>query len=266
MTKSLVQSQFAKSAKSYVKSKVHAKGESLARLVELTKPQRDWRVLDIATGAGHTALAFAPHVDTVVASDLTPEMLKVARELAEERGLGNVTFQDADAEALPFADETFDLVTCRIAPHHFPHPEKFVAEAARVLKHGAIFGLVDNISPDSEILPEFSTEDLEAAAADYNMFEKLRDEGHARALTLTEWQRLLGEAGFTLAHSELLTKDMNFEIWASRMHIGETVKADLRNRLENAAPALAAFLRPKEGAGGLAFSLTEALLIGRKAN
>ncbi len=265
MSKSLVQSQFAKSAESYVTSKVHAKGASLARLVELTKPQPDWRVLDIATGAGHTALAFAPHVKTVVASDLTPEMLAVARGLAEQRGLANITFQDADAEALPFDDRTFDLVTSRIAPHHFPHPEKFVAEAARVLKPGGLFALVDNISPDKEILPDFRDEELAAAAADYNMFEKLRDESHVRALGVSEWRRLLAEAALDLEHSEFLTKDMEFETWASRMHIDDAVKADLRDRLAKASPALQAFLKPDLRPDGWTFRLTEAILIGRKA-
>ena len=71
--KSLVRSQFGASAAAYATSKVHAKGASLGRLVELVKPQRSWRALDIATGAGHTAAAFAPHVASVVASDITPE-------------------------------------------------------------------------------------------------------------------------------------------------------------------------------------------------
>ena len=60
-------------------STVHAQGESLARLVELTNPQPTWIVLDVSTGAGHTALAFAPHVAHVVATDLTPQMIEAAR-------------------------------------------------------------------------------------------------------------------------------------------------------------------------------------------
>ena len=74
MTKSLVQQQFGAHAAAYSTSTVHAKGASLARLVELVKPQPDWRALDIATGSGHTAAAFAPHVSRVTASDITGEM------------------------------------------------------------------------------------------------------------------------------------------------------------------------------------------------
>ena len=62
MNKSLVQQQFGTHAAAYATSSVHAKGASLARLVELVRPEPHWQALDIATGAGHTAGAFAPRV------------------------------------------------------------------------------------------------------------------------------------------------------------------------------------------------------------
>ena len=126
--KQRVQQQFGSNAANYVTSSVHAKGASLERMVDLVAPRPDWHGLDIATAAGHTAFAFAPHVKTVIASDLTPEMLVEARALAEKRGLTNVDFAQADAEALPFEADRFDFVTCRIAPHHFPNVAAFVAE------------------------------------------------------------------------------------------------------------------------------------------
>ena len=73
--KSLAQQRFGRAAADYATSEVHAKGASLTRLVELTEPKPHWRVLDVATGAGHTALAFAPHVAKVTATDITEEML-----------------------------------------------------------------------------------------------------------------------------------------------------------------------------------------------
>src|SRR5688572_5469936 len=107
--KSLVQSQFGANAENYAKSRIHAEGESLHRLVELIRPQANWQMLDVATGAGHTAMAFAPHVAHVTATDLTPRMLEVAAGLAQKRGLGNITFKESAAESLPFADASFDL-------------------------------------------------------------------------------------------------------------------------------------------------------------
>src|SRR5262245_40916879 len=116
MTKSLVQQQFGAHAAAYATSAVHAKGASLGRLIELVKPQRHWRALDVATGAGHTAAAFAPHVAHVIAGDITAEMLEEAKKLAAARGLANMEAAVADAEALPFEDGRFDLVASRIAP------------------------------------------------------------------------------------------------------------------------------------------------------
>ncbi|MCP4428488.1 MAG: methyltransferase type 11, partial [Chloroflexi bacterium] len=78
MSKSVVKEQFGANAAAYATSKPHAKGASLARLVELTRPQPDWQMLDVATAAGHTAFIFAPHVAHVWATDITPEMLALA--------------------------------------------------------------------------------------------------------------------------------------------------------------------------------------------
>jgi ubiquinone/menaquinone biosynthesis C-methylase UbiE len=147
----LIRQQFGANANKYVTSAVHAQGESLARLVQLTQPQRDWHVLDVSTGAGHTALAFAPHVARVIACDLTPEMLDAARTLASERGIANVEFKPADAHALPFEDGAFDLVTNRIALHHYSDARKAIAEMARVCKRGGIVGLTDNVVPPDKV-------------------------------------------------------------------------------------------------------------------
>src|SRR5262249_3882745 len=151
-SKSLVQERFGAFAATYATSRPHAKGNSLLRLVELVVPQQTWLALDIATGAGHVALTLAPSVAHVVASDLTPQMLGVAGGLSRERGIRNISFAEMRAEALPFADATFNLVTCRIAPHHFEDVTQFIAESARVLRPGGVFGLVENISPDESMM------------------------------------------------------------------------------------------------------------------
>src|SRR5215510_12635674 len=228
MNKSLVQEQFGAHAAAYVTSTVHAKGASLARLVQLVAPQPQWQVLDVATGAGHTALAFAPHVDKVIASDLTQEMLTEAAKLAAEKGVHNLETAHADAEALPFADTSFELVTCRIAPHHFPDVPTFVAAARRVLVPGGTLAVVDNISPDQVSTPGFSSTDLRDASLTYNAFEKIRDPSHGRCLGMTEWSEVIEDAGFEPLHAERLPKDMEFQPWVERMGADSTTIARLR--------------------------------------
>jgi ubiquinone/menaquinone biosynthesis C-methylase UbiE len=264
MTKSLVQQQFGAHAAAYATSSVHAKGASLARLVELVKPQPDWQALDIATGAGHTAAAFAPHVARVIAGDLTEQMLQESAKLAAAKGLANMETVRADAEALPFEDARFDLVTCRIAAHHFPDVPTFVAEVWRTLKAGGTFALVDNISPDAESTPGFSSAELRDAALTYNAFEKIRDPSHGRCLGMAEWGEVLGDTGFEVLHKERLPKDMEFAPWVERMGTDAATVERLRSMLTEGTAALQAFLKPRLDDGKLWFTLDEAIVIARK--
>lgn len=264
MAKSLVQQQFGAHAAAYATSAVHAKGASLARLVELVKPESHWQALDIATGAGHTAAAFAPHVARVIASDVTEEMLAEAGNLAAAKGFAGMETAHADAEALPFEDSRFDLVTCRIAPHHFPDIPAFVSEAWRVLKPGGTFALVDNIAPDAESTPGFSVEELQEASLAYNAFEMIRDPSHVRCLGMAEWTEIMRDTGFEVVHKERLGKDMEFQPWAERLGADAPTIERLRAMLMEAGPALRAFLKPREEGGSLWFTLDEAILIASK--
>ena len=249
--------QFGANAQKYTRSAPHAKGASLKRLPELVDAQANWHALDIATGGGHCALAFAEQVESVVASDATPQMLEAAAGLAAERGLMNVTFEPADAHDLPFDDATFDLVTCRIAPHHFSDPATFVSEAARVLKPGGTFGLVDNIAPED---PE--------AAVWCDDFERRRDPSHARCLPMTEWATLIAAAGLEQRHAETMGKKMDFAGWADNMSVPADTRAELLDDLRNAPTTSAEWLTPNLGPdGGEAdtwFVLTECIIVATK--
>jgi ubiquinone/menaquinone biosynthesis C-methylase UbiE len=114
----------------------HAMTQMLLR-VAVVKP--GMQVLDVASGAGDPALALAEVVGPsghVTATDLVPEMLAAAEEFARERGLANMTFRQADAEALPFPDQAFHAVTCRLGVMSFPNAQRALGETRRVLKPG----------------------------------------------------------------------------------------------------------------------------------
>lgn len=262
MSKQKVQQQFGANAAAYATSTVHAKGYSLARLVEITQPQPDWQVLDVATAAGHTAFVFAPHVAHVIASDLTPEMLTVAAGLATEKGLSNVSFEPADAEALPYQDATFDLVTCRIAPHHFPDIQQFITEAARVLKPGGQLAVVDNIVPGTHLRGK-KARLLNEAGNYVNAFEKLRDPSHGRCWSISEWEHGLAKAGFTIQYQELLHKEMDFAPWAARMQASPEDTLRLKAMLVQAPTAVSDFLTPQISNDRITFRLTELLAVGK---
>ncbi len=266
MSKEEVKKQFGSHAAAYATSTVHAKGASLARLVELVQPQPTWQVLDVASAAGHTAFAFAPFVAQVTSTDLTPEMLPVASALAEEKSIDNVRFRTADAEDLPYEDGQFDLVTCRIAPHHFPRIDRFLAESYRVLKSGGLLAVVDNIVPGGKGESDESEAMDLAEAGDYvNQFEKLRDPSHGRCLSIQEWLNAFETAGFTLLTLETAEKRMVFEPWVVRMGASEQTQAQVRAMLTNAPPTAAAFFHIEPDGDDIAFFLTEAIMIGQKA-
>jgi len=249
----LVRRQFGATAAEYATSHVHAHGPSLGRLVELARPDAAWNVLDVATGAGHTALAFAPHVARVTATDITPEMLAQADRLAGERGLSNVTVGIAAAESLPFAGGAFDLVTCRIAAHHFRRVDRFASECWRVLRPGGALALADNVSPDD---PD--------AAIEADAIERFRDPSHVHCLSIGEWHEVLERAGFTIEHQELLDMPIELDGWARRMHVGDRDREELRRRILGASEALRASWRPQETGGDVRFVLTEVLLVARR--
>ena len=262
MSKQQVQSIFGASADAYVTSKVHAKGASLNRVVELAAPQLHWRVLDIATGAGHMAFSLAPYVQQVVATDITMQMLERTAVGAQERGLRNVIVETADAENLPFPAARFDLVTCRIAAHHFPDVDRFVAEAARVLKPGGLLVVVDNVVPGSHLRGKKAAMQREAGRY-VNAFEKLRDPSHGRCLSLDEWAEQFRRAGLALVHQEALRKEMDFASWTDRLHVADADRTRLRVMLLQAPTAVSEFLTPTHTGDRIAFYLTEAILIGR---
>jgi ubiquinone/menaquinone biosynthesis C-methylase UbiE len=262
MSKQQVQEIFGASAEAYVTSEVHAKGASLARLVALLQPQSNWRVLDVATGGGHTAFALAPHVAQVVATDITPEMLTNTARGASERNLNNIITKTAVAESLPFADDSFDCVTCRIAAHHFEDNGRFLAEAARVLKPGGQMALVDNIVPGSRLRGKKAN--LQRQAASYiNAFEKLRDPSHVCALSVNEWLDLFVVAGFSEIHQETQRKKMDFDAWTDRPHITPQVRLRLKAILLQAPTAVVHFLTPQTTGDRIAFYLSEIILVGR---
>ena len=246
-----VREQFGRNPHSYVTSSVHAKGWTLQRMVDLVQPQPQWNMLDIATGGGHAALIFAPYVASVIASDLTQPMLEAASSHITAQGINNVSFQLADALDLPFDDNRFDLVTCRIAPHHFPDIFKFLCECARVVKTGGTVAIVDNIVPDG-------------VAGEYiNAFEQLRDPSHVGCFSAEQWQQDFYAAGLHLTHLESGTMQIDFHKWTKRMQVSPSNITRLEVMLRQAPAAAAATLTPAFDNARITFQLQRIILIAR---
>ena len=246
-----VRARFAPVAANYARAKFHSSPEGLREVLELARPQPGDLGLDVATGAGHVALALAPHMRRVYGLDLTREMLDQARRLASERAVSNVEWILGDAEHLPFADETFDLYTVRAAPHHFRDVDAFLHEAHRVLRpdRHAVFVDCAPPMPARDVLHEV---------------ECRRDPSHVRSMTVEEWVDLLEEAGFEVETATPRELDWDFEDWMRNMAVPAPLVAELASVVEASEGEARSQLHPERRDGRLFHAYWHCLIRARK--
>jgi ubiquinone/menaquinone biosynthesis C-methylase UbiE len=196
---------FSKQAAAYVSSETHALDKDLQIMVEYAEPRQGQIALDVATGPGNVAMAIASSGAQVIAIDLADGMLEEANVTARQRGLTNIIFQRGQSEALQFGNETFHLVVCRIAAHHFQDIPKFLKEVARVLKRGGRFVLEDSMAPEDADIANF-----------LNTLEKTRDPTHIKSLSAAEWRKAVKDAGLSITEETVFKKTHDFPKWVSR--------------------------------------------------
>ncbi len=246
--------QFGKVAERYRQSADHTEADDRDILLSWLALEPSHTALDVATGGGHTAVSIASRTRRVVASDLTPEMLREAAILARERGRENIDFVAADAECLPFRTASFDRVTCRIAPHHFPDIRAAIAEFVRVVRPGGLVGVIDSVVPEDPALDAF-----------LNGIEKLRDPTHVRSYHLDEWVSFLKEAGLLLLHVSCAWKEHAFPEWVARTGRPEAVQREVEEMFLSAFPRAREFFRVRaEGGRIVSYSDEKGIFVGRK--
>lgn len=218
--------QFDRTAAEYASSVPHATSDSLAIVRRWVAGRRYPAALDIATGPGFTAFAIAPYCERVVASDIAPAMLQRVEEGALVRLHPNIDTAIADACELPFPNDSFDLITCRTAPHHFPDIAQFLAEVRRTLRPSGMFILVDT-----------TTVEASEPRAWHHRVELARDPSHVLALTPDEWRTAITNAGLKLTADAMTSVTMTFNDWVARSHTPANVVAELRTDFANVSAA-----------------------------
>ena len=242
--------QFSRQAEAYAASPTHAHGEDLDLIEEFAECCESDLCLDIATGPGNTAFRLVREAGFVVASDIAPGMLAVARRQARGQGLGNLGFVLAAAEALPFPSRSFDLVSCRIAPHHFASVPTFLGEVARVLRPDGRFVLEDSLAPEKTEVAAF----LEA-------IERRRDPSHVHTLSKAEWHAAFAGAGLSITEQTVHRKVHEFGPWIARTGLSAAAIAEIEASILEAPADLARALF--EIQDGVVVRLTDDKLIVR---
>jgi ubiquinone/menaquinone biosynthesis C-methylase UbiE len=199
--------QFGAAAQRYVESSVHARGADLEQMAGIAKGLGGGKVLDLGCGGGHVSYMLAPLVGEVTACDLSAEMVAAVGAEARRRGLHNVRTARGPAEALPFADQSFDAVFCRYTTHHWPDARQGLREARRVLKRGGIAVFCDAIAPEQAVLDTF-----------LQTFEMLRDPSHVRDYSVREWVEFTSAAGFVVTGLTRRPLPLEFKSWLERQN------------------------------------------------
>ncbi len=235
----VVVEQFQRAASAFPLEPVVPSPRDLRALIEMVAPRSQDRLLDVATGSGALALAFAPYVANVVGVDVSPAMLERAEQARLARRFGNAHFRWAEATALPFPDLSFDVVTCRDLLHYVTDGAALLAELRRVLApEGRL--LLDEIVGSEDPVKRATQEAIEIR----------RDPAFVKLYSRSEIERLARTAGVEIARAEAYEVPRELEEWLSYAAADAPTRFIVRSMLEAGLGADAAGLQVRKSREG----------------
>lgn len=251
--------QFGDHARQYAVSRTHLEGAARLMLLERMEPIADETLLDIGSGPGPVALAFAPYVVRAVAFDAAPEMLAAARLAARRAGVANLETVRGDAHRLPFVSRAFGLVTSRACPHHFTDIRTAVAEMARVLARGGRLGIADGTVPDDPEIDAF-----------LNRLDTLHDPTTVRNYSAREWRGFMEGVGLRVDFVEdyvvELPEGRSLLDWLARSGASSVVVEECRHMLLQAPAKVRDYLRVRDVGDDITFELPRVVMVGKRVD
>ncbi len=207
-----VKKEFSKQVSTLANATFFTDQEIIEKIKTTADLTHEMTVLDAGCGPGILTETLAPLVHKIVAYDLTPEMVEAAETRCKKAELSNVEYRIGTIESLPYENEHFDRVITRLVVHHLPEPSKGLEEMHRVLKKNGKLILADIIS----------AEDPKKNAL-HNALEVLRDPSHTRMLPLTELEKSLEGADFTIIREDSWVKKREYSEWIAISNSPERV-------------------------------------------
>lgn len=201
--------------------------DDVAGLLQRVKPTAGGHVLSLSVDREIMQM-LATQADRVIVSDLSSRAGGTI-----ERDLPNVRQVEGFAEALPWHDHTFDLVCSVDSAHRLAEVDRFLEEAARVLKPGGSLIVYERLLPENE-----------RAARYVEAFYRLSDPDHNRAFAAYQWQGMCLNAGLVVAHVDVCRKRTRLLAWAQVHGCTADVIERLQILLAQAPQAASGFLHP----------------------
>lgn len=248
--------RFNSIASNYATSEVHISSPTLTRLHVLLP--RVESVCDVASGAGHTGLSFAGKASRIFAIDPAPKMIEEFRKLAASRGVAVETVE-AFAESIPLPSETFDLVVCRLAAHHFSDVSKAMMEMTRLAKPGGYVAIIDMEGNENSDLDKLNHD-----------IEVLHDPTHVRSYTAKRWRELFATNGLEIICCEgrcwEISGGLTVRRWCELGNSGAGAFKAIHDRLATApAEWLSELEITRDADGEFRIPVRTLLIVGRKS-
>jgi ubiquinone/menaquinone biosynthesis C-methylase UbiE len=245
--------QFTRQAAVFAAAPVLHDKDALTLLVDAARPLPTDVSLDVACGPGSVVLAFATRLARATGLDATPAMLDQARAAAQRAAVANVAWHTGDVYGLPFADASFDIVSCRFAFHHLQEPARAFAEMVRACRPGGRVVLCDAVVSDDPV-----------KAAAFNAMERFRDPSTAEFRPLSFLIGLFGISG--LPSPEVRFYDVAVErerLIAASFPMGDD-RAALRAMLDSAVEGDALGVGARRDGETMRFAYSAAVLVAAK--
>lgn len=222
----LIDSQFGSQANTYLKSSVHSQGPEFEVLEAILQQEAHststLNVLDLGCGAGHISFCAAQHASSVIAYDLSQQMLTTVEQAATDKGLTNIKTVRGEAESLPLANNSFDMVISRFSAHHWMDVARALSEARRVLKPTGQLIMIDIMAPPVALLDSF-----------LQTIEMLRDTSHVRDYSASDWLAMMGQAKLSTVSVITHKLTLDFKDWIARMQTPEHFITSIRALQQN---------------------------------
>lgn len=250
--KQTVREAFTKQAEAYARNSSITDSERIDQLVRMSGATPDSRVLEVATGPGHVAFGFADACEDVVGIDITKAPLAIATGRRRDRRVANVEFLQGDAESLPFPDDSFDIVVCRLTLHHIENPSDVLQQMTRVCRPGGTVAVEDLVVSEHTRRGNYQNE-----------FERRRDPSHVRALPVTDLLRAVAEQGIEVTDVRTGTLVPEVEAWLSDAETPESRATAVREMIRKDEEQDLSGTRPFRRDGDLHFVQRTATIVGR---